>query len=63
MKSYIADITLDEYGWKNDIISYIQSYLEPDYDDIGSHEEDDIIANNVHTYGEDDIRDIFERDI
>ncbi|NRT87886.1 hypothetical protein [Clostridium beijerinckii] len=61
MKSYIADITLDEYGWDNDIVSYIHSYLEPDYDDIGSHEEYDIIANNVPTYGEDDIRDIFER--
>ena len=63
IKSYITDITFDEYDWENDIISYVQSYLEPDYDDFGSHEEDDIIANNIPTYGEDVIKDIFERDI
>ncbi|MFT8348558.1 restriction endonuclease [Clostridium saccharoperbutylacetonicum] len=63
IKLYITGITFDGYGWEDDIISYVKSYLEPDYDDFGSHEEDDIIANDVPTYGEDVIRDIFERNI
>lgn len=63
IKLYLNNINFDEYGWEDDIISYVQAYLEPYYDEQGSHGEDDILEDNIPTYGEDQIMEIFERDI
>ncbi|NFM80639.1 hypothetical protein FDC04_17920 [Clostridium botulinum] len=68
MKIYITNnINFDEYDWKSDITSYVETEMEPDYDDFcESHEEDNILACNTPDYEMDEfdeIESMFERDI
>ena len=62
---FFNSINFKDYSWKNDIDSYVEGMLEPDYqdydDDYSSHEEDNLLYGDSYSDFINPIDGIFDR--
>lgn len=60
--NWVNKINYEDYSFKNDIESYVEGMLEPDfYEDYSSHEEENLLYSDSCSNSMDTITEIFER--